>query len=225
LWHVDESQTSNDVDTHRLLDLEEADEALTGDHPTDSGDPWHDTATGWGPDTVPDSRSYSGSETEWRIRDISASGATMPATIARASEEIPTRGGRAAHTLVTPVLCRDDFESGSNAWTPDGLSPDPHRSQIVAGTDLNGAAHSRTHAWRFGYVSTLLPSLFPPEWHKLTSPAIPIDPGPTFLIFYQRYDLTGRTVPVLPVGSNDTDDAYVEVRYNGGPWPPLAHYP
>src|SRR5207245_2043836 len=52
LWHVDESQTSNDVDTHRLLDLEEADEALTGDHPTDSGDPWHDTATGWGPDTV-----------------------------------------------------------------------------------------------------------------------------------------------------------------------------
>src|SRR3989475_8429707 len=83
LWHVDESQTSNDVDTHRLLDLEEADEALTGDHPTDSGDPWHDTATGWGPDTVPDSRSYSGSETEWRIRDISASGATMTATIAR----------------------------------------------------------------------------------------------------------------------------------------------
>jgi len=31
-------------------------------------------------------------------------------------------------------------------------------------------------------------------------------------------------VPVLPVGSNDTDDAYVEVRYNGGPWTPLAHY-
>src|SRR3989454_3005303 len=84
IWHVDESQTSNDVDTHRLLDLEEADEALTGDHPTDSGDPWHDTATGWGPDTVPDSRSYSGSETEWRIRDISASGAAVTAAIGRA---------------------------------------------------------------------------------------------------------------------------------------------
>src|SRR5256712_7356809 len=83
IWHVDESQTSNDVDTHRLLDLEEADEALTGDHPTDSGDPWHDTATGWGPDTVPDSRSYAGSETEWRNRDVSASGAPLTATIAR----------------------------------------------------------------------------------------------------------------------------------------------
>src|SRR3989441_12194011 len=83
LWHVDESQTSNDVDTHRLLDLEEADDALTGDHPTDSGDPWHDTATGWGPDTVPDSRSYSGSETEWRIRGVSASGATNTGAIAR----------------------------------------------------------------------------------------------------------------------------------------------
>jgi len=318
LWHVDESQTSNDVDTHRLLDLEEADEALTGDHPTDSGDPWHDTATGWGPDTVPDSRSYSGSETEWRIRDISASGATMTATIARdvtkdlavsairlpftsainttvtaaidvrndgasaaditldvdayrdsvgtasreahqtftrpgvpaqttvtfllnftppspgryivvaelvnANDEIPTNDERAAHTLVTAFLFRDDVESGADGWTLDGLSTDPHRWQIVNDTDLNGAAHSRTHAWRFGYVSTLLPSLFPPEWHTLTSPAIPIDPGPTFLIFSQRYDLTGRTVPVLPVGSNDTDDAYIEVRYNGGPWTPLAHY-
>src|SRR5207245_1369399 len=99
-----------------------------------------------------------------------------------------------------------------------------HRWQIVSDTDLNGAAHSRTHARLFVHVSTLLPSLFPPEWHTLTSPAIPIDPGPAFLIFSQRYDLTGRTVPVLPVGSNDTDDAYIEVRYNGGPWTPLAHY-
>jgi len=125
---------------------------------------------------------------------------------------------------VTAFLFRDDVESGADGWTLDGLSTDPHRWQIVNNTDLNGAAHSRTHAWRFGYVSTLLPSLFPPAWHTLTSPAITIDPGPTFLIFYNRYDLTGRTVPVLPVGSNDTDDAYVEVRYNGGPWTPLAHY-
>src|SRR5256885_960588 len=118
----------------------------------------------------------------------------------------------------------DGGEPGADGWTLAGLSTDPHRWQIVNDTDLNGAAHSRTHAWRFGYVSTLLPSLFPPEWHTLTSPAIPIDPGPAFLIFSQRYDLTGRTVPVLPVGSNDTDDAYIEVRYNGGPWTPLAPY-
>src|SRR2546430_8101254 len=66
IWHVDESQASNDVDTHRLLDLEEADEALTGDHPRDAGDPWHDTAAGWGPDTIPDSRTVAGQTTGWR---------------------------------------------------------------------------------------------------------------------------------------------------------------
>ncbi|HYV08547.1 MAG TPA: hypothetical protein VEL81_03105, partial [Thermoplasmata archaeon] len=99
-----------------------------------------------------------------------------------------------------------------------------HRWEIVNDTDPDGAAHSRTHAWRFGYVSTLIPSLFPPEWHTLTSPAINVTPGPTFLIFYGRYDLTGRTVPALPIGSNDTDDAYAEVSYGGGPWIPLAHY-
>src|SRR5256886_13012991 len=63
IWHVDDSQTSNDQDNHRLLDLEEADEGVSGDRPTDSGDPWHDTAAGWGPETSPDSHAYDGSVT------------------------------------------------------------------------------------------------------------------------------------------------------------------
>ncbi|HYU06609.1 MAG TPA: M6 family metalloprotease domain-containing protein [Thermoplasmata archaeon] len=319
IWHVDDSLSSNDVDTHRRLDLVEADEGLTGDHPTDAGDPWHDTKTGWGPDTNPDSRAYSGSDTGWRVRDISASGATMTATIARevtrdlavsairlpfleavgstigvsvdvrndgvqasdvtldvaayrdavvtasraaqesfsrtgvaaqttvtfflnftanaagrylvlaelvdANDEIPTNDARAAHVLVTTLIrFRDAVEAGPDSWTLNGNSTDAHRWEIVNDTDPDGAAHSRTHAWRFGYVSTLIPSLFPPEWHTLTSPAMSVTPGPTFLIFYGRYDLRGRSVPVLPIGSNDTDDAYVEVSYGGGPWIPLAHY-
>src|SRR5256885_7947857 len=73
IWPVYDSLTSNDQDNHRLLDLEEADEGVSGDRPTDSGDPWHDTAAGWGPDTSPDSHAYDGSVTGWRIRDISAS--------------------------------------------------------------------------------------------------------------------------------------------------------
>ncbi len=318
IWHVDDSLSSNDVDTHRRLDLVEADEGLTGDHPTDAGDPWHDTKTGWGPDTNPDSRAYSGSDTGWRVRDISASGATMTATIARevtrdlavsaihlpfleavgstigvsvdvrndgaqasdvtldvaayrdavvtasraaqesfsrsgvaaqttvtfslnftasaagrylvlaelvgANDEIPTNDQRAAHVLVTTLIrFRDAVEAGPDSWTLNGNSTDAHRWEIVNDTDPDGAAHSRTHAWRFGYVSTLIPSLFPPEWHTLTSPAMSVTPGPTFLIFYGRYDLRGRSVPVLPIGSNDTDDAYVEVSYGGGPWIALAH--
>src|SRR5437879_5143769 len=318
LWHVDESQTSNDVDTHRLLDLEEADEALTGDHPRDAGDPWHDTATGWGPDTIPDSRTYAGQTTGWRLREISASGSTMTATIAReitkdlgvaairlpftaavqdsvpiaidvrndgiqpadvdltvtifrdffqppllvtqtrftlaglpaetthtfpysfvastpgryvvhadlagANDEIPSNDMRVAHVLVNTFGFRDAVELGIGGWTRNGLSNDEHRWRIVNDTDPDGAAHSPSRAWRFGYVATLLPNPLPPQWHTLTSPTIPLSPGATYLIFYSRYDLTGRTIPVLPIGSNDTDDAYVEVSYNGGPWIRLAHY-
>ncbi|HEX9339780.1 MAG TPA: M6 family metalloprotease domain-containing protein [Thermoplasmata archaeon] len=319
IWHVDDALSSNEVDTHRLLDLLEADEGLTGDRPTDAGDPWHDTANGWGPDTNPDSRAYSGSDTGWRVRDVSASGATMTATIASgvtrdlavsairvplleavgtrvnvwvdvrndgaqasdvrvdigvyldsvataslivrqtffrpavaaqtttafslnftptvagrylviaslvgAADDIPTNDERAAHVLVAATIpFRDAVEAGAGGWTLDGSSTDAHRWQIVNDTDPDGAAHSRTHAWRFGYVNTLFPNLFPPEWHTLTSPSINVTAGPTFLIFFGRYDLTGRTVPVLPIGSNDTDDAYVEVSVAGGPWIALVHY-
>src|SRR5881409_74722 len=318
IWHVDESQTSNDVDTHRLLDLEEADEALTGDHPRDAGDPWHDTATGWGPDTLPDSRTVAGQTTGWRVREISASGPTMTATIAReitkdlgvaairlpftaapqdnvtvaidvrndgvqpadvdlsvmifrhffqppllvtqtrltlaglpgetthtfpysfiastpgryvvhadlvgTNDEIPSNDMRVAHVLVNTFRFRDDVESGIGGWTRNGVSNDEHRWRIVNDTDPDGAAHSPSRAWRFGYVATLLPNPLPPQWHTVTSPTIPLSPGATYLIFYSRYDLTGRTIPVLPIGSNDTDDAYVEVSYNGGPWIRLAHY-
>ncbi len=81
IWHVDDSQPDNTNDAHRLLDLEEADEGINGDHPTDSGDPWHDTAVGFGPDTHPSSAAYDATATNWRVRDISAAGPTMTATL------------------------------------------------------------------------------------------------------------------------------------------------
>ncbi|MGI0149957.1 MAG: M6 family metalloprotease domain-containing protein, partial [Thermoplasmata archaeon] len=83
IWHIDESRSSNNQDTQRWVDLEEADEAVNGDRPTGPDDPWRNTASGWGPDTTPDSRTDSGTETGWRVRDVSASEATMTATIAR----------------------------------------------------------------------------------------------------------------------------------------------
>src|SRR5438034_413348 len=317
IWHVDDSQTSNDQDNHRLLDLEEADEGVSGDRPTDSGDPWHDTAAGWGPDTTPDSRGYDGSVTGWRIRDISASAATMTATLAHdvtkdlavsairvpfmeaagtiirtevdvrnegvqaadvtlqvevyrdsfqssarvtattfnrvglaaqttatfplnftpvstgrylvhalvvgAKDEIPSHDERVAHVLVNSFLFRDPV-ADPGGWTTNGFSNDPDRWRVVNETDPDGAAHSRPSAWRFGYVATLLPNPLPPVWHMLTSSAISVTPGSTFLIFYHRYDLTGRTVEILPVTANDTDEAYVEVSYGGGPWIKLLRY-
>jgi immune inhibitor A len=317
VWHVDDLVPSNDVDAHRLLDLLESDESVSGDRPTQSGDAWHDTAVGWGPDTTPDSRTYDGATTGWRIRDISASGAPMTATIARdvtkdvavsairlpfteaagtlvraeidvrnegvgaadvtltlgvyrdallpanrvtsstvtrsglaaqttatfalnftptstgryilhaliqgANDEIPSNDERVAHVLVNVFRFQDAADSGSN-WTTNGFPQDLHRWRIVNDSDPDGAAHTRAKAWRFGYVATLLPNPLAPRWHTLTSDPIAVVPGPTYLIFYHRYDLTGRTVEILPIGGNDTDEGSVEVSYGGGPWILLARY-
>jgi len=81
IWHVDDSRPNNADDAHRLLDLEEMDEGVNGDRPTDAGDPWHDTAVGFGPDTNPSSFAYGPIPTKWRVRDISAIGDPMTATI------------------------------------------------------------------------------------------------------------------------------------------------
>jgi immune inhibitor A len=83
IWHVDDSRVTNDDDARRLVDLEEADEGTTGDRPTDPQDAWQSTAVGWGPETTPSSRAYSGVATGWRVREVSASGDPMTATIAR----------------------------------------------------------------------------------------------------------------------------------------------
>src|SRR3989454_5938603 len=66
IWHVDDSRPNNNDDAHRLLDLEEMDEGVNGDRPTDAGDPWHDTAVGFGPDTNPSSFAYGPIPTKWR---------------------------------------------------------------------------------------------------------------------------------------------------------------
>ncbi|MGQ0796594.1 MAG: M6 family metalloprotease domain-containing protein, partial [Methanobacteriota archaeon] len=83
IWHVDETRGSNDNDARRHVDLEEADEASTGDRPADPEDAWRSSAAGFGPETTPSSRSYGGADTGWRVRDVSASGDPMTATIAR----------------------------------------------------------------------------------------------------------------------------------------------
>jgi len=145
------------------------------------------------------------------------------ALVVGAKDEIPSNDERVAHVLVNSFLFRDPV-ADPGGWTTNGFSNDPDRWRVVNETDPDGAAHSRPSAWRFGYVATLLPNPLPPAWHMLTSSAISVTPGSTFLIFYHRYDLTGRTVEILPVTANDTDEAYVEVSYGGGPWIKLLRY-
>ena len=81
IWHVDDAQTSNTQDEHRLVDLEEEDEATGGDNPVNSGDPWANSTGGFWQYSVPTSDSYDGFPSGWSIRGIGPSGAQMTLTI------------------------------------------------------------------------------------------------------------------------------------------------
>ncbi len=84
IWHVDDSVPNNDNEGHRLLDVEEADEGSPdGDHPTDAGDRWASDATGWGPDTNPNSNGYGNLRTGWKVRNIGPAGNVMTADLSR----------------------------------------------------------------------------------------------------------------------------------------------
>ncbi|MFQ5909510.1 MAG: M6 family metalloprotease domain-containing protein, partial [Thermoplasmata archaeon] len=86
IWHVDESVDSNDDQFHRMVDLEEADEE-NGENPTQTTDPWSDSEDGFNPTSVPDSGSYAGVRTGWKVRNISPSGSNMTADITREVED------------------------------------------------------------------------------------------------------------------------------------------
>src|SRR5438046_6494161 len=145
------------------------------------------------------------------------------ALLVGANDEIPSNDERIAHVLVNTFRFRDPITSAAN-WSTDGFSNDQYRWRVVNDADPDGASHSHPSAWRFGYVATLVPNPLPPAWHTLTSPSIAVSPAPTFLILYHRSAPTARTVEVLPIGVNETDEAYVEVRYGGGPWIKVARY-
>lgn len=86
IWHVDESVDSNDDQFHRRVDLEEADEDV-GEDPTQSTDPWYDSVDGFTPTSVPDSSSYAGARTGWKVRNISVSDTVMTADITKEVED------------------------------------------------------------------------------------------------------------------------------------------
>ena len=81
IWHIDDSQTSNTDDAHRLVDLEEADEATAGDSPNDAGDPWQSSTDGFWAYSVPTSDSYSGQPSGWSVYNIGPSQEKMNLSI------------------------------------------------------------------------------------------------------------------------------------------------
>src|SRR3990172_11962768 len=77
--------------------------------------------------------------------------------------------------------------------------------------------------WRFGFFQTTIPNPLIPEYHYLESGPISVPAGPLYLIYYERYDLWGRSETPLFINPSDTDHGYTEVSVNGGPWVAVAH--
>ncbi|MGQ9582799.1 MAG: M6 family metalloprotease domain-containing protein [Thermoplasmatota archaeon] len=77
IWHIDERAADNRDRSHRLVDLEEADEALNGDSPVQHTDPWRDCEEGFTPSSTPPSSACSGRPTGWWVHRIGPSASTM----------------------------------------------------------------------------------------------------------------------------------------------------
>ena len=82
IWHIDESVANNDNDAHRKVSLMEADDP-SGMSPTDSGDPWANSAAGFTPDSSPNSNGYGNIRTGWKVRNIGQAGNVMTADISQ----------------------------------------------------------------------------------------------------------------------------------------------
>ena len=88
IWHIDESVRNNDDQTHRLVDLEEADESVNGDSPVQSTDPWSGSPQGFNPSSQPGSSSYSGAPTGYWVHEIGPSAAVMNLSVRTSGTDV-----------------------------------------------------------------------------------------------------------------------------------------
>lgn len=83
VWHVDETQSNNNNDARRIVDIEEADDATNFGSPDQASDTFRigGTATTFGPATSPNSNYYSGSPSQVSVEATSGCGPTMTANV------------------------------------------------------------------------------------------------------------------------------------------------
>ncbi|MEV6212572.1 M6 family metalloprotease domain-containing protein [Kitasatospora sp. NPDC051914] len=86
IWHIDESQPDNTNESHYMVGLVQADNEHDLEWATNRGDegdvyPGSSGNSSFSPSSRPSSQSYAGAPTGVSITDISASGATMTATV------------------------------------------------------------------------------------------------------------------------------------------------
>lgn len=162
----------------------------------------------------------------WAYRPAAKGKYIVEVTADLAKDEVPQDNFRIVHFTVVSFRMRDDVEAGNIGWGSSASPASQYQWKILSSSDPNGSAYSPTHAWRFGYVQSLLPPVNAP-YYTLTSPSIYVAGQTPRLTFFQRFDFTGRignvsgvsradsTVPMLPI---DTDTARVEVSFDNGSW-------
>ncbi len=80
IWHIDDNVSTNSADSHRKVDLEEADNTVMGTTKGESTDIWYSgNATVFDNFSSPNSKRYSGASNDVDIKDISAAGTVMTA--------------------------------------------------------------------------------------------------------------------------------------------------
>ncbi len=106
IWHVDENQTTNDDQTHYLVDLEEASGTQhLQTNPKATGDDLDyfraGNATSFGPSTIPNTNSYYSAVLGYSVSGIGATGATMSFTIASTATTTTTTSSTTTSTTTT----------------------------------------------------------------------------------------------------------------------------
>ena len=107
IWHVDNNETTNRIEEHRMVDIKAADGHING---SNSGDSWPGSSNNryFDFETIPNSIGWEGVNTEVAVRNISDSDITMWADI-EVHESNP-------HLRITDMLVSD--YNGDNIFTP-----------------------------------------------------------------------------------------------------------
>ena len=162
IWHVDDARADNSDDTHRLLDLEEADDRENGDSPEQDTDVWVSSEEGFTPDSVPNSNGYGNLPTGWKVLRIGAPGTTITVDMARTvlddlavvALDKPSGVRLNAEVLVTATVSNGGARPQSNVAVELAIyrgvfQPDARISTLRATILQMARGENRTVSWTF----------------------------------------------------------------------------
>lgn len=133
-------------------------------------------------------------------------------------DEIPENNVQLVHFTAVVAYFMDDVESGQGIWSSNAPPDRSYKWSIVSMSETYGDAHSPTQSWRFGFFGGSNTSEL--AYYTLTGTPVNISAGPLYLVFFHRYDFSARR----EANATETDEAWVQVSVNGGPWTNLDNF-